>query len=190
MINNPDKKILKLIKEFNYPKSIIKRFLERYKRRTVKILKALMSPSEIYTIRTNTIKNTAENLIIKLKKIGIKAKQHKTISEAVILPIKGPDKIPILEKKVIIDKFASESVLSGSDLYVPGIQKFDKFEQGEKVTILSETQIPIAIGLAMIGYKELKEIKNFEIEVCIANSINEASNHIKNQCFCPSHQWL
>ncbi|NVM03214.1 MAG: RsmB/NOP family class I SAM-dependent RNA methyltransferase [Candidatus Helarchaeota archaeon] len=159
MKKNPNKQILELSEEFLYPKSIIERFLKRYKKRAIKILKAIKTPSEIYTIRTNTLKISPKNLIEKLKKLGIKAKQHKTLPEAVLLPRKGPSRIPLLKKKVTIDKFASESVLCGSDLYVPGVKKFDKFKQGDKVTILSETQIPIAIGLATKDYKELGNIK-------------------------------
>ncbi|MFX0132846.1 MAG: hypothetical protein ACFFDN_04300, partial [Candidatus Hodarchaeota archaeon] len=119
MLKNPNNQILELSEKFYYPQSIIERFLKRYKKRTIKILNALKSPSEIYTIRTNTLKILTKNLIEKLKNTGIKAKQHKAVPEAVILPRKGPFKIPILEKKVIIDKFASESVLCGSDLYIP-----------------------------------------------------------------------
>ncbi len=156
---SPNSQLLELSEKFLYPKSIIERFLKRYKERTIKILESLKTPSEIYTIRTNTLKISPKKLIKNLENLGIKAKQHKIVPEAIILPRKGPNEIPILKKKVIIDKFASESVLCGSDLYIPGIQKFDKFLQGEQITILSETEIPIAIGLATRDYKELGKIR-------------------------------
>ncbi|MHA1377794.1 MAG: PUA domain-containing protein [Candidatus Helarchaeota archaeon] len=149
-----------LAENFLYPISIIKRFLERYGERTLKILSALKTPSRNFTIRSNLLKISTEGLINELKNAGIRTKKHDKVPDAIILPVKGPFKIPILEKKVIIDKFASESVLCGSDLYIPGILNFDKFKEGDEVTIINkETQIPIGIGLATISHKSIRQLK-------------------------------
>lgn len=148
-----------LSEKYNWPESTIQRFLKTYGKRTKKILNALMTPSKNFSIRTNTLKISSENLIIQLKKLGIKAKRHKIIPEAILLPVKGPFKIPTLEKKVIVNKFATESIICGSDLYIPGIQKFDKFKEGDEVTIISDTKINVAIGIAKKNYKEIEKNK-------------------------------
>ncbi len=158
-MNNDSMQALKLSEKFNYPPSIIERFLKRYGKRTIKILSVLKTPSKNFTIRVNTLKITTKNLLDKLKKLSIDVKKHEIIPDAIMVPWKGPFKIPILEKQIVIDKFAAESVVCGSDLYIPGIRSFNKFREGDTVTILNEKKLPVALGMAKINYKDLSAIR-------------------------------
>ena len=129
-------------------------------------LKALARPAKLYFLRVNTLKTTVGKVVKSLREKGFKPKQLIEIPEAIFIEVKGPLKVPIAEKKVIVDREAAEAVLSGAHLYAPGIIEADEAEKGEKVTIYSETGVCVGTGIWRLNTREaLEKRRGLAVEV-------------------------
>jgi len=136
---------------------------------TLCMLKALLSPSSRYYIRVNTLKSTRDEVLESLLKEGIKAFKSKILPEAICVPIRGPFKIRLHKKIVVVDKFTAESVLLGADVYIPGVLKAHNVKEEDIVSIVSPEGYLVAEGIALISSKEMRE-KSHGIAVKVTNS--------------------
>jgi len=125
-----------------------------------KIVNLLTKPPKRFYLRINTLKINKKDYLKILKENNINFYEDEIIDYAIWAPINGPYEIPIHDKKVYVNKYASESVYLGSNLYIPGILKTDKIKKGDKVTIFSKNNIPLASGTSAIDYDDIYKLKN------------------------------
>lgn len=120
------------------------------------IMEALNTPTSKYYVRVNTLKTSRRDVLRALKYMGIRAFPSRLLPEAIYLVTEGPFSIKPQGKKVFADKFASESVYVGADLYVPGVKKAPKVRAGDVVTIYSPSDAPVAVGIAQMDGVEME----------------------------------
>ncbi|ABN69828.1 Fmu (Sun) domain protein [Staphylothermus marinus F1] len=120
--------------------------------------KILLPPKRLY-LRVNTMLITREELVERLKKRGINVKEDPYVEEAVFIELEGPNKIPVYDKKIIVDKYAAESIMIGANLYRPGIVRFDRFKENEYVNIQATNGRIIAVVRTLVSSDKLKYMK-------------------------------
>jgi 16S rRNA (cytosine967-C5)-methyltransferase len=77
------------------------------------------------------------------------------LTEALVLPVEGPNQVPEYSKKVIVEKFTAESVMVGANVYVPGVISFKKVKRGDQVSIVDPEGLIVGAGIAEIDDAEL-----------------------------------
>lgn len=123
------------------------------------IMASLRTPVEKYYIRVNTLKTSRSELMRRLRREGLKPKRSPYLEEGIYFEREGPnfddDYDPGL-KKVVANKFASESVYQGAMLYAPGVLKADKsIKPGDEVEIRDPRGLLVGIGIARMSGKEM-----------------------------------
>lgn len=119
------------------------------------ILFSLRSPGDKYFLRINTLKACREEVLERLVNEGVKAYTYPVLDDTIYLKIKGPFEVRILDKKVIVDKEAAESVYMGANLYAPGVKKAERIKAGERVTIVDPYGHPVGEGIAEMDSEEM-----------------------------------
>lgn len=119
------------------------------------VLEALTKPVSTYYVRCNTIKITPSELKGRLKQRGLQVEQNPVIPEALGIHIEGPFDIPLESQRIVVDKHTAESVLQGANAYAPGILSCGSMQIGDRVTIVSELEEPIASGRAMMSANDV-----------------------------------
>ena len=139
------------------------------KTRTQALTSALSKPGGFFHLRTNTLRTTNEKLVAQLKNEHI----HATIIEpdlnAVALPIHKAGPIPQHAQIIIADQASTENVLLGSHLYRPGVKRFDRFSQGDSITVVNPKGHMVGSGIAALDSKTLPARKQ-GVVVEITNS--------------------
>jgi len=120
-----------------------------------KVLEALPTPGKRYYMRVNTLKADRDYVLERLREKGLDARADEHLPEAIYLPVEGPFKLPEAEKKVVVDKFTAESVIMGSNVYVPGVRSFEGVRKGDEVLIVSELGHVVAFGVAEMDEDEV-----------------------------------
>ncbi len=144
----------------SYPKDLVKLLLQYFdEKRLSSIIASLGRPPKYYSFRVNTMKISPEQLIHDLGLRGIYVKQHSMLEEAMLIKVEGPFDIPVVPKKVVVDKFAAESVMLGAQLYAPGIIRAERVKLGDKVTIVDEFGNPIAYGMAVMSGDDMVRLR-------------------------------
>jgi len=136
------------------------RFCNRYGvERAKKIVCALSKPVKNYSIRTNLVSFSRENLLEKLENFGWKGYEHPILEEMITIKTRGPNSVNYLKNapRIMTDKIAAESVFIGSDLFGVGIKRIPKFSENEKVSLISPKNQIVAIGLTKRDSKNPKE---------------------------------
>lgn len=123
------------------------------------IMASLRTPVEKYYIRVNTLKTSRSELMRRLRREGLKPKRSPYLEEGIYFEREGPnfpdDYEPGL-KRVVANKFASESVYQGAMLYAPGVLKADKgIKPGDEVEIRDPRGLLVGIGIARMSGKEM-----------------------------------
>ena len=175
MPHTVNKYIHRISKKFLFNSSVVKRLIFWFGyHETINILSALKRPPLYYTIRVNTLKIDCQEVIKYLKERGIDAKQHEIIKEIILIPTKGPNKLPGCDKKVIAYKTAAEGVMRGADLYATGVEKVDNnVRKGDLVEIVDKYGQRVAIGEAAIDADEMLKHKKNRIAVKVIKSLYE-----------------
>ncbi len=137
-------------------------------------LEAIAKPSSRFYLRVNTLKTSVGEVVDRLRSRGIDVHVDEEISEAIYIPIQGPYKVVLHDKKVIVDKYAAESVYLGSHLYVPGVIRCsNNIEKGDEVSIVSENGVVVGEGIAMLSCSEMLKRKK-GIAITIVRSVYRA----------------
>ena len=123
------------------------------------VVQSLTMPSSRVYVRVNTLKADPGMVLDMLRGAGYEFYRDEEIPEALWAPVKGPYRVPVYEKKVVVDKRAAESVMLGSDLYVPGAVEARGVAAGDEVTIVAPNGVPVAAGVAVISWREALERK-------------------------------
>jgi 16S rRNA (cytosine967-C5)-methyltransferase len=123
-------------------------------------LEALETPPPRLYVRVNTLKTSVEDYLEALRGLGLRFQRDPDIPEAIWHPVEGPLPVPLHDRRIVADKRAAESVLMGSDLYAPGVLWAPRgLRAGEEVTVVAENGFPVASGVAVMGYEELRRAR-------------------------------
>jgi len=147
-----------IISRFKYDDMLIAALRRVYGSELHNFLKSLARPPTRYYIRVNTLRTSVEDLVKRLRSRGLEVYRDEVIEEALYFPIKGPNKVPSATKYVIADKEASESVLLGADLYIPGVLGGD-FRRGSEVNVITPYGDVIAYGIALVDSDEVSKLR-------------------------------
>lgn len=121
-----------------------------------KFLDSLRRPPSRYYVRVNTLRISTDELIRRLRARGIEVYRDEYFDEAIYFPVRHNPNIPSVSNYVIADKKASESVILGSDLYIPGVLG-GKFRKGSEVNILTPYGDVVAYGIAIVNSEDIKK---------------------------------
>jgi 16S rRNA (cytosine967-C5)-methyltransferase len=99
------------------------------------VVQSLKIPSRRYFLRVNTLKITPEELISTFLSRGTELHRFDQIHEAVFTYIEGPSTVPVVQKRIVVDKFTAESVLQGAHVYAPGVLKCSRLKRGDYVVV-------------------------------------------------------
>ena len=124
-----------------------------------RVVEALSSPGEWYTIRVNTLKAPPDEVVNALLEMGLEAKLVAGVEEAVQIRVLGPFDVLELEKKVVVDKPTAESVMVGADVYIPGVKSMKGVRRGDEVSVVSPRGDLVAVGRAVIDGRELFRLR-------------------------------
>ncbi|MFX1519259.1 MAG: RsmB/NOP family class I SAM-dependent RNA methyltransferase [Promethearchaeota archaeon] len=163
--------INRILNSFLYPKALIERLIVHYGvKRTYSLLDALKKPVTRYTLRVNTLKCTAEELVDQFAEEGIDSHQHPCYEDVIQIKLSGPNELPVHRKTVTVDKFAAEAVMLGAHLYAPGALRSKKTLPGDKVSVIDKYDHHVGSGISRMTSREMLEAKK-GIAVDITHSI-------------------
>ncbi|MHA1917308.1 MAG: methyltransferase domain-containing protein [Candidatus Ranarchaeia archaeon] len=105
-------------------------------------------PPNPYVIRNSCLNIDRMELIEKLRRFNVKPVKWKSLPHAIEIPWSGPHEIEDYEsmKSIVVDKFAAEAVLMGSDLYFKGVLKTPKLTTNEEAIVIDPTGILVGKG--------------------------------------------
>jgi len=128
---------------------------------TKPILDKLMIPCSRYYLRVNTMIIDRGELLDLLcsKYTEYTFNPDPYYNDAIYIIVKGPYKIPIVDKKIVVDYIAAESIMLGAPVYRPGIIKFDTFRPGEEVNIITPNGLIVALAKTTMNSKKVKQIR-------------------------------
>ncbi len=115
-------------------------------------------PRRLY-LRVNTAVISRDHLLDLLRAKGINVYPDPYVDEAIYILLAGPYKIEVLQKKIIVNRHAAESIMMGANTYAPGVIDYDYFKQGETVTIMAPNMKPVAIGVTVVDSDTLKKMR-------------------------------
>ncbi|WP_309493055.1 RsmB/NOP family class I SAM-dependent RNA methyltransferase [Candidatus Hecatella orcuttiae] len=138
---------------------ILRQLQEVYGSQVEQVLSAMARPAERYYLRVNTLKETPEGVVKRLRGKGIQAFQHPSVAEAIWLPAEGPFPVDPRLLKVVVDKFTAESVLTGASVYAPGIVSCRGLKKGEEVSIVDVNGNLVGGGVAAMGETEVLTLR-------------------------------
>lgn len=118
---------------------------------------SVRKPPKRYYIRVNTLRISADELVRRLRDHGLVAYRDEVLEEAVWLPTEGPNRVESSRKYVVADKYASESVYLGSNLYGPGVLFMpSNVNAGDEVNVVSPSGEVVAYGIARVSASEFR----------------------------------
>jgi len=124
------------------------------------VVDALYTPPKRLYLRVNTFLIKRGELIDRLRERGIRAYPDPFVDEALYIVLEGPFRIEALQKKIVVNRHAAESILMGANTYAPGVVSYDPFRRGDTVTIMAPNMRPVAIGITVIDSGQLKKMKH------------------------------
>ncbi len=88
------------------------------------------------------------------------------IPEAAFTHVEGPFQIPDVKKRIVVDKFAAESVLQGAHVYAPAVLKCSKLHRGDEVAITDTHNQIVGAGVMRMSETEILTLrKGLAVEV-------------------------
>jgi predicted RNA-binding protein (TIGR00451 family) len=139
---------------------------EVYEDDVEKVIQSLKRPDQRYFLRVNTLKTSPEELINKIRTKSNQIYLFDPIEEAAFTPIRGPFEIPKVTKRIIIDKFAAESVLQGAHVYAPAVVNCSKLRRNDEVEITDVYDQVVGVGRMQMSETEiLKSRRGLAVKV-------------------------
>jgi 16S rRNA (cytosine967-C5)-methyltransferase len=90
-----------------------------------------------------------------LRERGVETYADEELAEALYFPVKGPFKVDLLDKRIVVDKRAAESVYMGANVYAPGVLSCKDVRKGNEVTVVAEDGTPVANAVAVTNCEEV-----------------------------------
>lgn len=161
---------LELALRYGYSVDLVELLLDYFSfSRLDAILASLKSPSRYYSFRVNTLKISCERLLSLLRERGFEVCLHPKIEEAFLIEVEGPFDVPLLDKVVVVDKFAAESVMQGAQLYAPGVLSADGVFEGDEVSVVDVEGRVVAVGVAMMdGVEMIKRRRGLAVKISLS----------------------
>jgi predicted RNA-binding protein (TIGR00451 family) len=149
----------KLAEEYHFSVDAVEALHEVYGGDLEGVLQLIKKPSDRFFSRVNTLKISTHELIASFVSKGVDVSSFDLIDEAIFTPIKGPFEFSEVEKKIVVDKYAAESVLQGSHIYAPGIVKCSKLRKGNMVTIADRNGQVVGVGRMRMSETEILNLR-------------------------------
>ncbi len=127
--------------------------------RTSALGAALCNPGAFFFLRTNTLRTTSEELVISLAEEGVESQVYDSSLGVVAIPVQRGGSVPRHDRVVIADKPSSENILLGSNLFRPGVRRFNRFRTGDAVTVVNPRGHIVGSGIASVDSKEIPKLK-------------------------------
>ncbi len=120
------------------------------------LLASICEPPRRLYVRVNTRRVEPGALLDRLRSRGLRVYRDEHLPEALWFPIEGPNRVPLVEKRVVVDKRTAESVLLGAHVYAPGVLAAEGIEAGDEVNVVTEHGVVVAYGVARMSWEEAK----------------------------------
>lgn len=124
-----------------------------------RIVDAIYKPMSRLYLRVNTMYISRGELVDSIRARGLDIYPDKWVPDAVYFPVKGPNKIDENVSRIIVDRFAAESIMLGANVYAPGVIHMDDFGKGDKLVVYSPTGIPVANAEAVVSSREARRMR-------------------------------
>lgn len=126
-----------------------------------RLLELLKKPCRRHYLRVNTFLTTRGELldVLKEKYPEYEFKPDPFVDEAIYVVVKGPFKVPVVGKKIVVDWRAVESIMLGANVYAPGVIGYEEFGVGEEVNIVSPRGDVIAYGVTKVSSDKIRCMK-------------------------------
>ena len=177
-----DLKLQQLAARYDFSFDVIELLWRKYGPRTEDIVKTLKLPALKFAIRVNTLKIAPKQLQTLLFRMNIAAEQHQVLEEVLFLPVQGPFSIPVHKERIVVDKFAGESLMQGSDLFAPGVRKVGKVKIGDNVTITDKRGEILASGIAKQTANDMLQFRK-GLAVKVTDSIYKVMSIRESEVF-------
>ncbi len=138
-----------------YDDYVVRSVARCYDGRVNEVLCSTMRPGRRLYVRVNMLRADPGAVLDSLRSKGFEVYRDEVAEEALWFPIKGPFKVRLHDKVVVVDKRAAESVMMGADVYVPGVIYARGVKRGDEVSVVSPTGLVVAEGIAERDYEEL-----------------------------------
>ncbi|MEN3050782.1 MAG: PUA domain-containing protein [Candidatus Methanosuratincola petrocarbonis] len=134
----------------HYSDDLLELLSEVYGPRLPGVLERLSTPPSRYAVRVNTLKGNVDEVVSFFRAIGVDCRAHEQIGEAVMIAVEGPFKVDPSGNSITAKKHAAESVMLGSNLYMPGIMRMQRIKVGETVRVEDPRGHLVGAGISKI----------------------------------------
>ncbi len=118
------------------------------------LISHLQKPQKWYSIRINPIRDYENQELVETLHKEFNSKLCSFLPNVHFLPVEGPFFLKEHDRKLTVDKFAAESMMTGANLYIPGfIKPLPKFQKGENFSIYGLNHTHVANGIAQHSHK-------------------------------------
>ncbi|MEJ5292994.1 MAG: PUA domain-containing protein [Candidatus Methanosuratincola sp.] len=119
----------------HYSEGLLALLSEAYGPRVQGVLDRLGTPPRRYAIRVNTLRCDAEEVAGYFNGLGLDCMVHEMVEEAAMISVEGPFEVIASGNSITAKKHAAESVMLGSNLYLPGVMRMQRVKVGDRVRI-------------------------------------------------------
>ena len=163
MTNEPKgyglKSLDKLSEKYKLSLGVLSSLKRVYDRDLEQVLKSLKIPGDKYYFRVNTLKASRDEIQIRFREKGLEVLEAPLIDEGLYLRVMGPFEVKLPNKKIVVDKYAAESVMIGANVYAPGVVKCSGIRFGDEVTVTDSYDQPVASGKVRMGEREILSLR-------------------------------
>ncbi len=154
-----------LAKRLQYDDALLEHLREIYGDDLEQLMESLLTPPRRLYLRVNLRRISRDELLSMLRERGIMAYPDKYLEEAIYVEIKGPNKIPVTDARVVVDKKTAESVMMGANVYAPGVVDVPRTSPGREVNIVAPNGVLVGLGILINNYEEaLKKRKGIVVK--------------------------
>ncbi len=133
----------------NYTLQLLEHVSSNYNIRIEDLLYSLATPPSRYYLRVNTLRVSVNEFLKYAAEVdNVLFYRDEKLDDAVYTPVRGPFKIGFWRTKglVVADRFASERVLIGANLYRSGVVGTVYSSKGDYTLIIDSTGTPVGAG--------------------------------------------
>ncbi len=125
------------------------------------VIDRLYKPCSRHYLRVNTMVISRDELLEMFRNNypDYRFEPDPYFDDALYVVVKGPYRVPVVDKKIVVDKNAAESILLGAPVYRPGILKYSEFHSGDEVNIVAPNGRVVALAIARVDSSSLKIMK-------------------------------
>ncbi|MEM3974075.1 MAG: RsmB/NOP family class I SAM-dependent RNA methyltransferase [Ignisphaera sp.] len=118
-------------------------------------LEAIRRPGSRLYARVNTLLISVDEIVERLRSRGVEVYRDEQLAEAIYFPIQGPFQVEELDKRIVVDKYAAESIYMGANVYAPGVISCEGVSKGDEVIVVAEDGTPLANAIAVVDCEDI-----------------------------------